>query len=429
MKIVTYSLEPGGNKGDQYYQVIDQFADTVLREARSMLGPIIVKFTQFISAQEIEDLRSAEEYYLELMTLGVLWLRYSDDAAVLNQVSGSIFAGLVELRERQALFKPGVDLVRGILGTFFLAGEHRAEVVSALKFTDDNLARLLNWLSATGEFIQEVRRLKAWQRYLQSLPEQAAEDLLAAAVTFAVWFEQESLLALGRYTENVDFFLENKTKDHRWREDLIFCSRGRVEYHLNMVGAEIMNRVFRDDFRETRHKAVLLPACIRRHPAGECRARKVRDVFRCSRCDTACQVYQIKQVGEEYGFEVLIIPHESAAFTKETIEAGELGVVGIACVLNLMAGGWRAKSLGIPAQCVLLNYCGCKNHWDDEGFTTAIDMDQLRKVLMLPAINSEILANKMIKYLLLATQKLTHQNDRPKTPKRCVFFIHMRGIW
>jgi hypothetical protein len=64
LKIVTYSLEPGGNKGDQYYQVIDQFADTVLREARSMLGPIIVKFTQFISAQEIEDLRSAEEYYL-----------------------------------------------------------------------------------------------------------------------------------------------------------------------------------------------------------------------------------------------------------------------------------------------------------------------------------------------------------------------------
>lgn len=52
-----------------------------------------------------------------------------------------------------------------------------------------------------------------------------------------------------------------------WRKDVIFCVSRRAEYHLNMVGAEIMNRAYRERFIKTPKKAVLLPACMCLLPA------------------------------------------------------------------------------------------------------------------------------------------------------------------
>jgi hypothetical protein len=59
----------------------------------------------------------------------------------------------------------------------------------------------------------------------------------------------------------------------------------------------------------------------------------------------------------------------------------DTGVVGVACVLNLISGGWLLDGMGISAQCVLLDYCGCKNHWSRENIPTEINIKQLKKVL------------------------------------------------
>jgi hypothetical protein len=56
----------------------------------------------------------------------------------------------------------------------------------------------------------------------------------------------------------------------------------------------------------------------------------------------------------------------------------DTGIVGVACVLNLLSGGLKARRLGIPAQCILLDSCGCGNHWDIEGIPTVLNVDQLK---------------------------------------------------
>ena len=86
-------------------------------------------------------------------------------------------------------------------------------------------------------------------------------------------------------------------------------------------------------------------------------------------------------MGDKYGFEVYIISHESSAFSKSSKEdRDELGIIGVACISNLIAGGWKSDSLGIPAQCVLLDSASCKNHWDEEGIPTEINIDHLMKL-------------------------------------------------
>lgn len=80
-------------------------------------------------------------------------------------------------------------------------------------------------------------------------------------------------------------------------------------------------------------------------------------------------------------FEVRIITHSSAAFAEGELDG--LSIVGIGCVSTLLSGGWKARSLGLPAQCVLLDYCGCKAHWHPTGIATAINLRQLQRVLHL----------------------------------------------
>lgn len=58
-----------------------------------------------------------------------------------------------------------------------------------------------------------------------------------------------------------------------------------------------------------------------------------------------------------------------------------MGIIGVACILNLLSGGWKAKKLGYLPQCVLLYYCGCNGHWDGEGIVTGLNENKLQATL------------------------------------------------
>lgn len=78
------------------------------------------------------------------------------------------------------------------------------------------------------------------------------------------------------------------------------------------------------------------------------------------------------------------MPHESSVFAGEAgqeLLGDGAGVLGVTCVQNLLAGGWKALRLGLPPQCVLLDHCGCRKHWHAEGISTEIDEAELRRVL------------------------------------------------
>jgi hypothetical protein len=59
----------------------------------------------------------------------------------------------------------------------------------------------------------------------------------------------------------------------------------------------------------------------------------------------------------------------------------KVGIVGISCVLTNAPGGWETQELSVPAQGVLLDYCGCRYHWHKEGIPTDINISQLLHVL------------------------------------------------
>lgn len=371
-EIITYSLCKCDKKSNKYYEDVSVFTDEVINEICNCTDIWVKGFRDFTVENSIEDLRSNIEYSLELLILGVLWKSYIKNAIILKELPKITLIKLSELREKSSI-KKTADFFRGILGTLFLQKEDNKNV----DFTLESLKKLNNWLSAAGEFKQEFKRLKRWQRYLSNKSIKEINNIISASVNLGEWFELKSEESLGEYTKNVNKFHNSDYKKYKWREDYVYCGRKRVEYHLNMVGAEIMNRVYREDFLKTKEKRLLLPACMRMDSNTICKAVKTNEGYICRNCTKSCKVSQYTKLGENYNFKVYVIPHESSSFTKEKSEKGYIGIIGVACPLNLISGGWKAKDLGFVPQCVLLDYCGCKSHWHKDGIATDINVDRL----------------------------------------------------
>ena len=382
-EIITYSLRAGEKFSDQYYRDIAIFTDLALAEASQRARSIIKEFQGFIQQTGRESLRSQSEYIFEFLTLGVLWNTYAEHAIDSNGLPQRFLAALAKLRKQNESLKPGIDFIRGILATLFLFRQSSDGYKNPVP-TLEKLNQLLSWLAATGDFTEEVKRLNAWRDFLSTKRhEEVARDLDTAAA-LADWFQSQSLEALGCYTPNVEEFLIHTHPAYRWREDVIFCGRRRVEYHLNMVGTEIMNRAFRDQFLKTERKVVFMPPCMRAKPDGECKAHPTPFGEHCRACTPTCRVHQVTKLGEKHGFEVFIIPDELSVMSDKkmkTPNSNRLGLVGVSCPLTNMTGGWETRRLGIPAQGVLLDYCGCPWHWHKQGIPTDININQLLRVL------------------------------------------------
>lgn len=228
--------------------------------------------------------------------------------------------------------------------------------------------------------MQESDRLTIWLHYFQEQsPDQSRAELLGA-IRFAYWFEKRSQELLGTYTQHVEAYIDRRRQNLRWKENEIFCSRKRVEYHMNMIGAELMNRAFQHDFARTKEQRVLVPICMRKHGNDSCKAIRMEEGYACKGCAKDCQVHIITKLGSQYHFKVYMIPHASTAFGHEGIQKGDVGIVGVACVLNLIGGGYQAKALGYEPQCVILNYTGCVQHWHESGLSTSIDLNRLVRI-------------------------------------------------
>jgi hypothetical protein len=330
-RIITYVLRDESGMSDGYYAAIAAFADTILALLESALEPVIADFQSYLVARGGLP-RSGSECVFELLTLGVLWRAYA-----------------------------APDTPR----------------------TLDGLESLIARLVPTGEFTQEVAHLQAFHSYLSTRLPSTSSQTLARLVACAAEFEDRAECVLGRYTPNVERFLTSEWSEREGREDVALRGRKLAEYHLNMVGTEWLSRAFRPAFLAAPRQVVLAPPCMRAKRDEECKALKTTEGYLlCQACTPGCRVHQLTRLGQKHGFEVYLIPDELRALAVQSVGGGPaMGVVGISCVLTNAPGGWEAQALGLPAQGLLLDYCGCSYHWDDKGFPTDTNFNKLLELV------------------------------------------------
>jgi len=373
-KIITYSLRLDQPDLGDYYRDIAGFADAWQKAAIQDTASLIAGFRDFRREHDLPA-RSDGEYAFELLALGVLLREHAVDIACMANFTRATLKGLVSLQKRWPSMESAIKRLRGWAAELArLFASKRAGMAS--------LAGLLEWLRANEEN-GKADRLAQWQNYLDG---NASGVTLCLAL--ADRFAEASQAALGKYTEQVPVFLKETAPKHRWQYDADFVARTRLEYHLGMLGTEVLNRAYRRRFLASSKRIVIVPPCMRLQPEEKCQATATPFGARCQACTPACRVHQLTRLGEKKGFDVFIMPDELRVFGAGEGEGGEngpgpgpVGVVGVSCALTNWSGGWDTDGIGVPAQGLLLDYPGCSYHWDKKGIPTDTNFKQLEELL------------------------------------------------
>jgi uncharacterized protein len=315
-----------------------------------------------------------------MLSFGILWRSYAGKALRVKYAPYITLSRMSEWRKKHPKLKPSIDIIRGILFTLFLLPDKGNPPARIPELND--IDHVCKWFEATGEFREQALRFIRWRAYWGTLtaPELSKVFLTIREVTD--WFLLRSEEVLGKYTLNVDEFLKEAEKKYRWREDRIQCTRSRSEYHLNMVGAELMNRAFRNAYLNTGKKAVLVPGCMRAHTNNDCKAARIKEGLICENCTPKCNVNRLRNMGKKNNFDVYIIPHASDLSLWSPVKGRiSTGIIASACVTTLVEGGWELKRYDVPAQCVLIDCSGCKKHWQTEGNPTNFNLSEFKRIL------------------------------------------------
>lgn len=378
-----YDLRAGKSASDGFYAEVAGFSVEILAGIERRAASLLDGYSRHVQELIKEKPRSRGDYSIELLMLGMALRRYEGAAQQTPGWVVDLARQLYEARSKSADLKPQVDRLRAEIAKFFLApaiGRRPKTGGNAV----ERVAGLVEWLSATGEFEQESKRLDNWRDYLATLTPSKATYWLQVAREMFDSFERKAAKRLGCYTRGVQPFLEKEYAQRGSREDTLFCGRSVTEYHLNMVAAEVMNRGLREDFDRTTRRILLVPACMRGAKVNSCRAHVDGVDMTCSGCDPDCAVNRITRRMKAEDVQVYIVPHSSgfSRWLDRWQREPEVGVMAVACMLNIVPGGFEMRARGIASQCVPLDYPGCKKHWDGVGIPTAVNEDRLVQILV-----------------------------------------------
>jgi len=377
----VYDLRLDGESSQLFYSDVSSFSARVLAEIDRRAGPVLDAYSQYVAVILREPPRSRGEYALELLTVGMALRLYSEVATSTPGWVVDLARELYWMRRRSSAIKAVADFMRAGLFQLFMRRQLRptpAEVCAEVAA----LPRLIEWLQATGEFDQEWRRVDNWRSFWT----QAGADMgqsAALSVELFDWFTRESQQSLGKYTTGVIRFLKTNWSLRFWREDQIFCGRLPVEYHLGMVAAEVMNDGLRPDFSTRPRKVVLVPGCLRGARAETCKA-VIRGLdITCAGCAPDCAVYQITRRMRSEGIAVYIVPHSSgfSRWLQRWENDPKVGVVAVACMMNILAGGYEMRARRIASQCVPLDFPGCEKHWRNDSPATSVNQERLVQIV------------------------------------------------
>ena len=218
--------------------------------------------------------------------------------------------------------------------------------------------------------IGEVRRLGKRPRL--------ARKLSVSGSSLAHFIVREAGNRLAPYTTAAKDHLRGLSLLRRFDGVLAFSEE---QYHLAMLEIELLNMANSGRFRNSRRKLAFLPYCLRDLEAN-CRASNAGIDHACKGCSVRCHVNAVSALLRKHGIEPYIWMQADlkALFRRSKDGEGGLGVMGVACVPELVRGMRMCAKLGIPAIGIPLNANRCAR-WMGELHPTSVELAEVLKLL------------------------------------------------
>jgi hypothetical protein len=153
------------------------------------------------------------------------------------------------------------------------------------------------------------------------------------------------------------------------------------KYHLYMLEIELVNRIYKEDFKRAEYKFALLAHCLRDfRPAGRSVAGDFEAV--CRGCTEDCLIHLGSVLLKKYGIEpyISVEMEQERLFKRLKREHPSIGALGIACIPELAMGMRLCLHTGIPPVGIPLNANRCAR-WMDQAHETSFSLEQLEELL------------------------------------------------
>jgi hypothetical protein len=184
--------------------------------------------------------------------------------------------------------------------------------------------------------------------------------------------------SLSAYTVNVSNHLKSLPLAKRSDSTL---TTTEDKYHAYMLEIELVNRIYREDFKRSEYKFALIAHCLRDF-RPECRSEKGDIEAVCRGCTEDCFVRLGSVLLEKYGIKPYISVEidQEKLFSKLKQEHPSIGALGIACIPELVRGMRLCIHLGIPPVGIPLNANRCAR-WMSQAHETSFNLEQLEELL------------------------------------------------
>jgi hypothetical protein len=183
---------------------------------------------------------------------------------------------------------------------------------------------------------------------------------------------------LAPHTALVTAHLQELSLLKRW-DGTLFTSE--EQYHLYMLLIELANRAWGEAFRRAGRRIAFLPYCLR-DLSAMCRSGPGDLDHVCKGCSKDCFVNRVSTLLRDARVEPYLWMNASLKSLLRELRdrGGSLGVLGVACVPELLRGMRLCIGLSIPVVGIPLNANRCIR-WMGAFHPTSVDLDALSKLV------------------------------------------------
>ena len=185
--------------------------------------------------------------------------------------------------------------------------------------------------------------------------------------------------SLSIYTHNVSNHLKSLPLAKRMDSTLTTTEEN---YHLYMLEIELVNRIYKEEFKRSEYKFALIAHCLRDF-RPECHSEKGDIEAVCRGCTEDCFIRLGGVLLEKYGIKpyISVEMDQERLFRRLKQEHPSIGALGIACIPELAMGMRLCIRTGISPVGIPLNANRCAR-WMLEAHETSFNLEQLEELLM-----------------------------------------------
>jgi hypothetical protein len=220
--------------------------------------------------------------------------------------------------------------------------------------------------------LTRIRALSKSRRQLKKLVRESKDHSLDAFMVKTLSRE------LSPYTHGVEAHLRGLSGFDRFDRTL---TTSEEQYHLYMLEIELVNRLFSSAFNACENKLAFLPHCLH-ELTSDCRATQRGLDYVCKGCTDDCRLNRVTKLLRRHGVKpyIWMTANLQSLFKKLKKEGNSLGVLGIACIPELVRGMRLCMRFDVPVVGLPLDANQCARWWGEFHWNT-VNFEKLERLL------------------------------------------------